>query len=372
MRKLKKLVLAAAMLSLGTTAVLADKLVYGSWPPASDYLNQVTLPEAFKKIAKETDGKVNWELIAGGQLAGPRDTFSAVADGIMEGGLAIPIYVPDATPSLALLYSVVVPGDDVVATAGAAIETTFLNCPSCMADAKKFGALPLGGFASASYRLMCTSPVASLADLSGKRIRATGGYGEIATLGKATPMSVTLPDAVSLLQKGGLDCLMVAREWLKTFGYGDYAKFVTDLPLGNTGPAIGLFMNRDAFTGLSAENKTVILRNSALISAHHSIGNYIIKDQATFEDQVANNGVSLVKADADLVDLVKAFAGSDRERLLKNGKTLGVPNPAALLDAYEANVKKWRVLSAEIGTDVDAFADALWKEVFSKVDPESL
>lgn len=361
----------AALLALATPLAAQD-YIYGSWPPSSDYLNETTLPEAFELISEATDGDVSWELIAGGQLADGRGTLTAVSDNLMQAGLAIPVYTPEAMPSFTLLYSVVVPGDDPVAVAGAAAETVFRNCPSCLEEARDEGVLPLGGFASASYRLMCTSPVATLADLAGKRVRSTGGYGEIATIAGATPTSVTLTEAVGLLQRGGLDCLMAAREWLQTYGYGEYARYVTDLPLGNSAPAIGLLMNRDAFMDLTPEQQQAHLRASAYITAKHTIGNYVLRDQESFEAQQEVNDVELVAAGEDLTALVEGFAEQDRERLVAAGQTLGVEDPAAILDAYAANVEKWRALSAEIGTDVDAFTDALMREVFEGLDPASL
>lgn len=368
----KTIILGATLGATLASAAFAEDFIYGSWPPASDYLNTDTLPGAFDIITEETGGDVSWELIAGGQLADPRGTLAQVGDDLMQAGLAIPVYTPGAMPSLTLLYSVVLPGDDPVATAGAAAEVVFLDCPSCLAEAKDNNVLPLGGFASASYRLMCTSPVATLADMEGKRIRATGGYGEMAAMGGATPTSVTLPEAVGLLQKGGLDCLMASREWLKTFGYGEYAKHVTDLPLGTTAPALGFVMNYDAYEGLSTEAKIAHLRASAYTSAKHTIGNYVLKDEETFQAQVADNGVSYVEPSEELVSLVSGFADADRARLIENGKQLGVEDPAALMDAYFAAFEKWKSISAEVGTDVDAFAQKLWDEVYSKVDPESL
>lgn len=366
-----KLILAAAT-ALCATAALAETPIYGSWPPASDFLNTDTLPEAFAQIDKDTGGKVKWELIAGGQLADGRGTLAAVDDNLMQGGLAIPVYTPEAMASLTLLYSIVVPGDDPVAVAGAAAQTIFLDCPECLKEAKANNVLPLGGFASASYRLMCTKPVASMDDLKGKRVRATGGYGEMAALGGATPMSVTLTEAVSLLQRGGLDCLMAAREWLQTYGYGEYAKYVTDLPLGVAAPAVGFLMNRETFLDMTPEEQAAHLRASALITARHTIGNYVLRDQESFEAQQAQMGVQLVPAGEDLTAMVDGFVQTDRARLIENGKQLGIPDPEALLDTYLANVETWRGYSAEIGTDVDAFSAKLWDEVFSKVDPGSL
>ncbi|KAA2316342.1 C4-dicarboxylate ABC transporter substrate-binding protein [Pseudooceanicola sediminis] len=369
---MRKTLSAALITVLGTGAALAETPIYGSWPPASDYLNTDTLPAAFAQIDADTDGAIQWELIAGGQLSDARGSLAAVGDNLMQGGLIIPVYTPEAMPSLTLLYSIVVPGDDPVAVAGAAAQTIFLDCPSCLDEAKDNQALPLGGFASASYRLMCTRPVATMQDLAGMRVRATGGYGEMAALGGATPMSVTLPEGVSLLQRGGLDCLMAAREWLQTYGYGEYAKYVTDLPLGVAAPAVGFLINRDMFLDMTPDQQAAHLRASALITAQHTIGNYVLRDQSSFEAQQADQGVKLVEPGADLIAMVDGFAETDRARLIENGKTLGVADPAALIDTYLANVEKWRSLSAEVGTDVDAFAAALWDEVFSKVDPGAL
>ncbi|TNE63164.1 MAG: C4-dicarboxylate ABC transporter substrate-binding protein [Rhodobacteraceae bacterium] len=362
-----------ALVALGITgAAVAETPIYGSWPPASDYLNTDTLPGAFSMIEEETGGDFTWELIAGGQLADGRGSLAAVGDGLMQGGLQIPVYTPEAMPSLTLLYSVVVPGDDPVAVAGAVTETMFLNCPDCVAEAKDNNALPFGPFASASYRLMCTSPVASMADLKGKRIRATGGYAEMASMGRATPMAVTLTEAVSLLQRGGLECLMAAREWLQTYGYGEYAKQVTDLPLGVASPAVGFLMNRETFLAMSSEAQAAHLRASAYVTAKHTIGNYVDRDRESFAHQQAEMGVELVTPADDLTDLVNGFIDKDRARLIENGKALGLSDPAALINTYLANVEKWRGYSEEINGDVDAFAAKLWDEVYAKVDPADL
>ncbi len=369
---MKRILLGTSALALLATSAMAESPIYGSWPPASDYLDADALPEAFARLEADAGGSLTWELIAGGQLADGRGTLAAVSDDLMQGGLQIPVYNPEAMPSFTLLYSIVVPGDNTAAVAAAAVETAMLNCPSCIEESRKNNVIPFGGFASASYRLMCTSPVASLEEMKGKRVRATGGFAEIAILAGATPTSATLTDSVGLLQKGGLDCLMATREWLQTYGFGEYAKHVTDLPLGNSAPAIGLLMNRDLFTRLSGDEQQAMMRASAFVTAKHTIGNYVLRDEASFQNQVKENGVQLVAPAADLTALVEGFAAADRERLIKAGETLGVPDPVALIDAYFANIEKWKPIAAELGNDVDALTQRLWDEVFAKVDPSAL
>src|SRR5215510_2408302 len=94
--------LLAAAVGLGAFAqpqATAEELVYGSCVPASDYLTTSALPAGFKLIEEETKGAVKWKAIAGAAIADCKATFSAVKDDLMQGGLAIPTYVPNPLPS---------------------------------------------------------------------------------------------------------------------------------------------------------------------------------------------------------------------------------------------------------------------------------
>src|SRR5690606_9422080 len=142
--------------------------------------------------------------------------------------------------SLNTIYSTIVFDDDIVAASGAALETVLLNCPSCKAEVDKHKMVPLAGWTSSPYYLTCRSPVKSLADLKGKRVRATGGNTGLMEQMGAVPVAATLVEAVGLLQRGGLDCFFGVVGWLKTFGYADVAKNVTSTPLGLTGPAMAM------------------------------------------------------------------------------------------------------------------------------------
>ena len=78
------------------------------------------------------------------------------------------------------------------------------------------------------------------------------------------PVGATLVEAVGLLQRGGLDCQHGIHDWLRTFGYADVAKYVMDYPLGLTGPAIGMFMNRDTWKSFTPEQKKIHLKHARL------------------------------------------------------------------------------------------------------------
>src|SRR5690606_16265327 len=157
--------------------------------------------------------------------------------------------------------------NDVVAATGAALETMYFNCPECLDEIKKLNAVSLGGWTSSAYLLACTTPVKSLADLKGKRVRASGAYAEMFKMAGAVPVGATLVEAISLLQRGGLDCQHGVADWLRTFGYADFAKYVTDIPLGLTGPAIGMYLNRDTWNKFTPEQKRLHMKQAAWMSA---------------------------------------------------------------------------------------------------------
>lgn len=349
----------------------AKDFVYGSCVPAADYLTSDALPAMFDGIAKETNGEIKWKSVAGGQLADCKASFNAVQDRVMEAGLAIPTYVPNLVPHTALLYNTLEFQGETVAVAGATAETLFLNCKECLDEWKKINSLPLGPYASSPYTLYCREPISTVAGLKNKRIRAVGGPAELMGLAGGVPVGATLPEAVTLLQRGGLDCLYGITEWLKTFGYGDFAKNVLDLSLGTTGPAIGVHLNYDAWKEMTPAQRTATLKYSALFSAKHSIGNFIIKNKTSFEE-VKAKGVKLVPVGKDFQEWIANYKSQDRKLNGDKARQLGVKDPDALLDAYEKNLVKWRKLEKEIGTDVDKFADLLWKEIYSKVDVNSL
>ena len=364
-------VVAAVAFSAGASkpAVAAMELIHGAWPPAVVYMNRVTLPKVFKEIEQETHGEIKWKLVPGGQLAGPKESFQATSEGLIQGALGISTYVPNLVPSLNTIYQTIVFGSDVIPATGAAVETLTLECPSCLAEFKKINIVPLSGWTSSNYYLDCRTPVHTVADLKGKRVRGTGGNAVLWNTAGAVAVTATLPEALTLLQRGGLDCQHGVHSWLKTFGYADFAKYITDYPTGLSGPAIGLMLNRDAWNKMTAEQKIIHLKKAAWISAAEAIGEFTIDNQNHLKDVMKNRGVKLVKADGPSFDtLFDKYRSIQELNVVSSGKKFGVPDPKKIMDTYLANVKKWEGLTKGIGTDIDKFADLIWREVYSKVD----
>ncbi|HEX6000026.1 MAG TPA: TRAP transporter substrate-binding protein DctP [Hyphomicrobiaceae bacterium] len=362
--------LLGGVLAGSPSAASAEELVYGAWMSPREYQNVHVMPEMFKNIEKATNGAIKWKLIPGGAIADGKGTFAAVKDGLMQGGMGIVTYSPNTIPSVYAIYSTVILGhSDVVAATGAALEVMYLRCPSCLQEFKRNNAVPLGGWDSAAYVLACTSPVKSPADLKGKRVRATAGNGELMRAAGGVPVNVTLVDAVGLLQRGGLDCQHGVADWLKTFGYADFTKYVADQPLGITGPAIGFVMNRGTWNKLTPEQKAVHIKQAAWMSAKMAIGNFMIANDETLATLVKEKGVTVLKTDPkDWAGVIAEFQKSDRARNVAKAKSFGVADPGTIIDDYQKTIEAWRGRSKEIGRDIDKFAAVLMRDVFSKID----
>ena len=251
--------------------------------------------------------------------------------------------MPNTVPSLFTIYSTVILGhNDVVAATGAAMETFYLNCPSCIEEMKSINSVAIGGWTSSAYLLACREPVKSLADLKGKRIRATGGNAEMFRMAGAVPVGATLVEAVSLLQRGGLDCQHGIADWMRTFGYADFAKHVTDIPLGLTGPAIGFLMNRDTWKKFTPEQKKIHVKYASWLSAKMAIGNFLESNEEGLAAVIKDKGVQMIKPDADFEKVATEYKKIERDRNVKVATEFGVKNPGKIIDAYEKAVVRWR------------------------------
>ena len=351
----------------------AAEPVFGSWTPAQEYQNRVAMPEVFRNIDKDTNGAIKWKLIPGGQVADGKSTFSAVKDGLMQAGLAIVTYVPNALPSVYAIYSTAIFGEsDPVAASAATAETILLHCPSCLEELKAHNAVNLAWWTTSAYVLTCREPLRTLADLKGKRVRATGGNAEMLKQAGMVPVGATLVEAVGLLQRGGIECQHGIIDWNRTFGYADVAKYVMDYPLGLTGPALGFFLNRDTWKSFTPEQKKIHLKHGTWLSAKMAIGNFIISNEEALNTIVSTKGVQVVKVGNAFDPVVDNYKKAQRDTNIATAKSFGVKDPAPIIDYYEKAVERWRVKSKAIGRDIDKFADVLTQEIFSKVDVDKL
>lgn len=358
--------LCAVALALATGAD-AREFTFGSWTPPRDAYNTKTLPAVFEQIKQDTNGSITWKLIAGGALLDARGTVPGVKDGLADAGLGIAPYVPNLHPATNMIFSTSVWGNDVVAATAAGVETVILNCQECLDEHKAQNALPLGGFTASAYMPMCRDNVKSLADLKGKRVRASGGSVALMEALGAVPVAMDPASATTALQRGTIDCVHGDPQWLEGFGYMDVAKSVFLHPMGIGGPAMALYLNRNTWSSLSPDEKKAMVRGGALASAMQAINTFILEGERVLNDAKAK-GIALNPGGKEVDDVIAGFAKKQQDGNIEAARKFGVKNAEAIMASYLKNVEKWRGLSQEIGRDVNKMRDALMREVYDKFD----
>src|SRR5690606_8044856 len=111
---------------------------------------------------------------------------------------------------------------------------------------KRHNIVPLAGYASNPYVLICANPLRTAADFKGKRIRMPGGaWDRFATHIGAIPVNVPSSELYLGLERGLIDCAVNGADALSTFSLWDVVKGVNMIPLGTYFSGINIGINRD-------------------------------------------------------------------------------------------------------------------------------
>lgn len=361
----------AAALGLSATSGMAKELIYGSWMGANSSTNAITLPMYFDAVREATGGSIDWTLVPGGQLATGPGTVDAVKGNLIDGGTTMAPYTPRELPTTNAIFTRTVAGGDVVGTAGAMNELMLLNCPGCIAEYKRNDAVAFGGYNTTPYLLMCKPEISSVADLDGTKVRASGGGVEIMKIAGATPVAMSPAEATSALERGVVDCVMGSLAWLRNYGYMDITKHVVEFPLGMAGPPILMYLNRDVWNDMTREERQAHLDNAAKLVAVGTITAQLDVD-AEVKAKALEEGITFHAGGEDFAAVMEQRVGEQEAKIIEAAKAANVEDIEGLLAKYTELLEKWGKLSADIGNDVDKFADALNAEVYSKIDPDAL
>ena len=368
-----RLMTTTALLALiALPAAAQTNLVYGSWLGVSNTTNTEALVPYFDLVKEATDGEIAWAMVGGAQLANGPGTPEAVGAGIIDGGLVMAPYQPRMLPATNLIFSQSLPGDHLLASVGAMNETVMLNCEECHEEYRENNAVGFAGYGVSPYLFMCRGDVADLSDLQGKKIRGSGGGVSIIEIAGGTPVSMPPSEATSALERGTLDCVLGAVSWLSSFGYMDVTDTVIDAPMGMGGPPIMMYVNRDIWEGMTPEQRAAHIEHAPDLLAMETYDAQIATDEKAIAG-AEEKGVSFVDGGEDFAEVMRQRDEIQYDLNVENARAAGVEDPEAILDAYLAAYEKWQGLVAdEIGDDREKFREVLWREVYSKVDPESL
>ena len=221
--------LVAAVFIWGGIAMQAEakakpiKLSYAFFAPAGTFPGK-QMAHWVKEIEKRTDGLVKVQTFPGGTLLGARDMYDGVLRGVADIGLGSPSYDPGRFP---LTSGVALPVNFPNATVASLTLLDIMN-EFKPAEYDQFKIITM--FTNEPGYIMSRTPVKSLVDLKGMKLRAAGTGVPVLKILGAAPVGMPMPQVPESVQTGVIDGAMTSREVLKDFKLAERLRHVLIYP----------------------------------------------------------------------------------------------------------------------------------------------
>jgi TRAP-type C4-dicarboxylate transport system substrate-binding protein len=371
---IKKIALAGA-LGLAATAAQAETLRYAvGFGPSSYPVQALYETNEFLKAEGEIDLKI-FPL----SLLNLKETPPGLRDGLAEAGYIITPYYPaeyaemNVAAEMSMLTSVGQAAKSTGAVmAGVVTEYVMLHCPDCIEQHKRENQVFLGGMGTPEYVMLCTSPVRSIADLEGKRLRSSlAAMGRWAESFGATKVSIPANEIYEAMSQGVVDCTMISAPELVNLQLMDVTKYVTlGLPGGSFSGVGALNVNLDTWQDLTSAQRESLFRAAAFNSAKVTFNYYKGAQEALV--QAEEQGIEIIAAPQDLKDATEAFVFEDIQVIKNNfSNDFGLENVEAKVQTIVELIAKWKAITDEIADSPEALQAAYEQEIFSKIDAET-
>ena len=226
--------------------------------PKALYMGQ---PAEFfgKRLAEETGGKVKIKYFYSGSLGKANELLDLVKTGAIDMGAVVQGYFTSALPFAAMSNSLPLTFFDPEQIMLAARELEGTN-PSQIDELKRNNVVFLLHRYLPNYKLICTKPVRTMADLKKLKVRTFGNYMPkmFAAIG-VTPVNVLPTENYEALKRGSMDCSYLTNANFLVYKLHEVAKYIIDVKFGGI-HAFPLAMNRKKFESLPKATQDVMIK----------------------------------------------------------------------------------------------------------------
>lgn len=203
-------------------------LTYNQYFPPTHMASQSS--EAWcKEIEKRTNGEVQFQFYAGGQLLKAPQVFDGVVQGIADIGFSNLAYTRGLFPEMEMC-------DLPLGMPSAWVATHVANAYYKKYQPKEFDKVKVLYFSACGPNLISTKdkPVHNLEDLKGQTLRATGRIADTATALGGTSRPIEIGETYEAVNRSVISGVMLPLETMKGFRLGELLKYCTaDWQVGN-------------------------------------------------------------------------------------------------------------------------------------------
>lgn len=350
----------------------AQELRYAVGLPV-DNINFIAAVDFAETIAATTDLTVRpytMALLSLGEIPG------GLRDGLADiGYVAFPYFpaefaeanlVGDLAPLATSGSEALYPG---AAMVGASMEYIMLNCPECQNQFRRMNMVFMNTVAITDYGLVCNTPVRTLADMRGKRIR-TGAADQARFVEHFGGTNVGLGgnEIYDALNTGNVDCSTNAPESVISLRYIEVADYFLHQMPGTMFAGISpASMNRDVWINLGEDQRRAFLNAAARLSVVN--WNEITERNASALQTLTDAGKTVFEPSEEDFAAYNQFVEQDIEVVrAQYTRDYGVANVDEKIELISELIEKWKGLTNETGGDIDALTQLYVDEVYSKID----
>jgi TRAP-type transport system periplasmic protein len=306
----------------GSAVSQTIKLTYANFPPAPTF-PCVQMERWKTEVEKRTAGNVSVQTFPGGTLLDAKNMMDGVIAGQADIGNLCMAYQPGR---FMVTNATALPLGFRDATVASLVLWDLYNKykPEEFASVKV-----LAMFACAPANIYTKTPVKTLDDLKGMRLRASGHVADLVTLLGGTPVGMPQSEAPEALQKGVVMGAVSSLETLMDFKYAELCKYVTIID----GPIypFAVVMNWDSWNKLPKDVQKVM--DDMALEQSRWTGEYMdnhVKESIAWSQKNHNIEIfELSKEDQAKADkLVEPMIG----KWLEEAKAKGLPAEEILAD----------------------------------------
>lgn len=302
MKKLAAVLLATAAMSAGTAQAQDKiKLKVATFLPATHFQVVHGTNVWMDEVKRLTNDQVEFEFYPAQQLGKASELMELMLAGVIDVAEVAPAYVTGKLPLMGVLE---MPGV-VQSSCSGATAMHAMGTPGGLiyeADYKPNGVMPLGYFIYPPYSIISRSPIKSVDDLKGKKLRTSGGAMElVATTLGGTSVRIPSPEIYQSLQRGTIDAVMFS---FMSARDGDLDSIARHAATGYSfgAPSVVISMADKKFKSLPEDVQQAMIKAGPV--AESSYCNHVDDNDASTAKTFADEGMDIYTlSDADVARL---------------------------------------------------------------------
>jgi TRAP-type C4-dicarboxylate transport system substrate-binding protein len=250
------------------------------------------------KIAADTDGQIDFEVYWGSTLISRTESCAELVAGVADLAYIGPGYSAAGydIDKAVLAWYYGVPGYDARRWLHKTIWDEFAAYRAEFADMKIMCTA-----VSSTYQLLTNTPVRTIADLAGLRVKATGSFIDMINALGGEGISMPMGDVYTALQKNDIQGALVPYSTIQEFSFHEVAKYMTILDL-TSGCRPARAMNLDAYNSLPEDFQQIFDDSMTFWEEEDDV--WRASDDVTGKELGEQEGMEFIQLSAEDLDTV--------------------------------------------------------------------